>query len=152
MSMWKRKAVSFALAVLSAICLFACGKADGTKKDIGKLVCTLVSVEERAVVISVSETDGKCTVLDCMEKLSASADGFSYEISGGMVVSVNGKQNSTADKNYWFLYTSDKDMANTAWGTYEYQNEVLGSTVVGAESLKVVAGEVYVWAYTHSNY
>ncbi len=150
--MWKRKILSLALAILSAICLFACGKADGAKKDVSKLVCTLVSVEENAVAISVSETDGKCTVLDCMEKLSASESEFAYEISGGLVVSINGKQNSTADKSYWFLYTSDKDMANTAWGAYEYQNEILGSATVGAESLKVLAGEVYVWAYTRSNY
>ena len=47
----------------------------------------------------------------------------------------------------WNKLKVSEEMANTAWGTYEYNGETLGSAIVGAEALPVVDGEVYIWVY-----
>ena len=144
----KRKMSAFFTLLLScicALCLFAC---DGDKSNgEGKLVCKLVESSGSRVVILVEETDGKATVLDCMEMLKGTAENFTYEIVSGMVTSINGVANPADFSKCWMLYTSDAEMANTEWGTLEYNGKTLGSAVVGAESLDVVDGGIYVWEY-----
>jgi hypothetical protein len=102
---------------------------------------------ENRVVISVTETDGKCTMLDCMEKLAETEADFSYAFSGGMVTQVNGVQNAADYSKCWMVYTSDSEMANAAWGTIDYNGATLGSAVVGADALTVITGEIYVLEY-----
>ena len=137
--MLKRKIVSLLLLLFTVFCLACCGG--------GKAECALVSSTQTRVVISVSETDGRATLLNCMENLCGKEESFSYKIVGGMVVEINGKANP-ADYSYcWMLYTSDKDMSNAEWGTMEYDGKTLSSAVVGAEALLVEAGEIYVWEY-----
>ena len=144
--MMKRKwniFLAFCFSVLCALSLFACG----AKKDTGALVCSLVENGSTRVVISVGDTDGNCTLLDCMEKLKMDEEGFTFEIASGMVTSINGVENP-ADWSYcWMLYTSDVEMANAEWGTVKYKDATLGSAIVGANALTVTAGEIYVWEY-----
>jgi hypothetical protein len=135
----KRKFLSIFLVITALFCLFSCGG--------GEVKCTLAQVDETRVVISVEETDGKGTLLNCMEYLAEENSSFSYDFSVGMLTAINGKSNDAATYSYWMLYTSDDEMVNTAWGTIEYNGETLGSAIIGAETLIVEAGEVYVWVY-----
>ena len=79
--------------------------------------------------------------------MSSMKDGsdFTYEIANGMVTSIMNRKNE--GNSYWMLYTSDTENANEAWGTYDYDGQKLGSAILGAGSLGVKTGEVYVWAY-----
>ena len=101
--------------------------------------------EAKPVVITVSEevADGT-TLLAYMEDMQADGT-ISFSVQGGMVSEINGVENGT--NSYWMLYTSDENNANTAWGTYEYEGQTLGSATLGAETLTVVGGEVYIWVY-----
>jgi Ca2+-transporting ATPase len=60
---------------------------------------------------------------------------------------MNGKKNAADFSSCWMLFTSDAEMANTEWGTVEYEGETLGSAILGAESLVVEKGEIYLWVY-----
>ena len=131
--------LALCLACLCALCAFACGQ-----KDTAKLECSLVENGENRVVISVTETDGKCTMLDCMEKLAESETEFSYAFSGGMVTKVNGVENAADFSACWMVYTSDAEMANTAWGKVEYNGTEYGSAIVGVEALTVITGGIYI--------
>ena len=133
------------LSIVSAICLFACGG-----KDKSQLECTLVESTETRVVISVTNEGKNCTLLDCMEILKG--EDFTYEVSSGMVTSINGVTNPADYSKCWMLYTSDAEMANTAWGTTEYDGETLGSAIVGADALEVLTGCIYVWEYRSFDY
>lgn len=102
--------------------------------------------DENTVVITVVQdydVEGK-TLKDYMDYLVAE-DELAYEISDGMIVSLNGKANTA--NSYWMLYTSDEANANTAWGTIEYDGHTYGSATLGAPSLPLAEGAVYVWSY-----
>ena len=45
------------------------------------------------------------------------------------------------------LYTSDSENANEAWGIVEYEGKNYGSATLGAESLPVKSGAIYIWWY-----
>ena len=84
---------------------------------------------------------------DVMEDAKVCGNGLTFETSGGMITSINGVANP-ADFSYcWMLYTSDEEMANNAWGTIVVNDKTLGSAIVGAESLPVIEGAMYVWEY-----
>ena len=101
---------------------------------------------ETMVAIRVVKVDGEPTLLSVMEELSA--DGaLTFTESGGMVTSINGKENPADWSACWMLYTSDAELANTAWGEVEYNGAKLGGAIVGASELPVVEGAVYVWSY-----
>ena len=138
----KRKIVSLLLAFLSLFmaAFAACEKEIGSPAWFGLEV---VSVTETEVVLrGVGNSNGRLS--EGMELLKEDGK-LTYEILGGMVTSINGKANGSNE--FWMLYTSDEEMANTAWGTYEYNGETLGSAIVGAEALLTVNGEIYIWAY-----
>ncbi len=134
----KRKIISFLLTVISLFCFASCG---------GKVECRLLESQETRVVISVTQTDGKGTLLDCMEYLADEESSFTFEVVGGMVTQINGKANAADFSACWMLYTSDGEMANTEWGVVEYDGKTLGSAIVGAESLLVETDELYIWVY-----
>ncbi len=122
------------IAVLACCFAVACGNKEG-----GKSV--------KPVVIEATSTafdyDGK-TLKDYMEFMQGTG-GIEFAIEGGMVTSINGTANTT--NSYWMLYTSDTENANTAWGTIEYGGETYGSAALGADSLAVKQGCLYIWAY-----
>ena len=101
---------------------------------------------EDKVAIRVLKTNGEESLLSVMQALQADG-GLTFTESGGMVTSINGKENP-ADWSYcWMLYTSDKETSNTEWGELDYNGAKLGSAVLGADALPVVEGELYVWYY-----
>lgn len=111
----------------------------------------VVQVEDVVITVSGEQmtlTD-TTTLADYMLSLKSSGL-IDYEIKDGMVTSING----TANKNssYWMLYTSDADNANTAWGTVDYDGNTYGSAILGAESLVVKEGCLYIWSYTTYSY
>ena len=118
-------------AVLSSVLFFACGKsADGV---------------EPLVIVADESAAGK-TLLEVMSEMEENGE-FSYKVKDGMIVEINGTENDLDYNPCWMLYTSDQENSNTAWGEYEYNGETLGSASVGADSLIVKSGEVYVWVY-----
>ncbi|MGN1060105.1 MAG: hypothetical protein ACI4QN_00080 [Candidatus Coproplasma sp.] len=126
------------IACLLGVCLAGCNKNEGYAK-------TEVSANDDMVAITVVEATPNTSLIRAME--CAQDDGnLSFTIEKGMVTSINGVSQTT--NVYWMLYTSDTDNANTAWGTCEYGGQTLGSATLGAESLTVKNGCVYVWVYT----
>ncbi|MBQ7924061.1 MAG: hypothetical protein IJ329_02005 [Clostridia bacterium] len=131
--------------VCSALCLFACGKADGNVQ------ASVVESSETLLVIRVDETDGEATLYNAMQYLQEQGEiTFESQSStyGEMMKSINGKANGENDNPCWMSYTSDTDetLANTAWG-YAYNGETLGSCNFGMSSMPVKAGCLYVWVY-----
>lgn len=98
------------------------------------------------VAITVTSVAKRTMLTDVMEKAKEKGD-FTYEMSGGMITSINGVANPADWSKCWMLYTSDAEMSNTAWGTITWNGETYGSAVVGADALDVIAGATYVWSY-----
>lgn len=134
------------LACIASTFLFA-----GCEKKDGEVRYTVVSSEsasgEARVEIRVDEMETEFTLLEIMERAKQNGD-LSYEVSAGMITSVNGKANAADFSACWMLYTSDEEMSNAEWGTIVCGNESLGSAIVGADALTVAKGVLYVWQYT----
>lgn len=138
----KRKLISFiallATALLSVFCFVSCGG--------GTVMAEVVETTDALVVIRVKETDEKATLFDAMEVLKEE-NALQFELAGTMLKSLNGKANSADFSSCWMLYTSDDEMGNSAWGTYDYNGTVYKSATLGGEALIVSAGAYYVWVY-----
>lgn len=129
------------------------------KKNVTKLLCLLFVVVLVLSVVGCTKhvvIDGDYVVItvdaDKVEQnsnLKAYMDylvqegQLEYEISDGMIVSIDGKTGGT--NQYWMLYTSDTANANDDWGTCEYDGRTYGSATLGAEELVVKDGCVYIW-------
>ena len=138
----KRKLISFvaflATMVLSLFCFVAC--------DGGTATAEVVETSDTLVVIRVIETDQTTTLFDVMEDLQKE-NALQFELSGTMLNSLNGKQNPADFSSCWMLYTSDREMGNSEWGTYDYKGTACLSAILGGDALTVSAGEYYVWVY-----
>ena len=131
--------------VLACTCLFACGK-EQKSVDARILLST-----ETSVVFTVENADEGATLLDAMYALEEQGE-LTFEVENGQygafMKGINGVENGFGDNPCWISYTSDTALSNTAWGTYEYGEQTLGSTVVGMSTLTVKVGEIYAWVYT----
>jgi len=140
----KRKFLTFTtfilLAIMSVVCLVACDKQ-------GKAKAEIVSKTDTVVVIKIVEEEPWSTLISAMEYLKEEGE-LTFEMTDKMITSIENKANAADFSRCWMLYTSDAEMSNTEWGTYEYDGKTLGSAILGAESLEVVASEIYVWVYT----
>ena len=152
--MLKRRFVALLLA-LCATLLCGCSflndwiGSSGSSSDNVKLPFIgpkLISSTETQVVIGVEDKRGSFELIDCMEALKG--EEFSFEISGGFILEINGVVN--ADGCYWMLYTSDTELSNSAWGEITYEDKTLASAALGAESLEVKVGELYIWQYVNT--
>ncbi len=133
--------------VCCAVCFVACNTGDEESNGEAKTVARIVESTQERVVILVEETDGETTLFETMEELSN--DGvFTYELSGTMVNKINGKENAADFSACWILYTSDSEMGNSAWGTYNFQEVTCLSAIVGGGELTVSTGAYYIWVYT----
>ena len=74
-------------------------------------------------------------------------EGLEFEVSDGMIVSINGIANPADYSSCWMLYTSDEENSNAAWGTVEYEGKEYGSAISGAEMLKIKANQIYIWVF-----
>lgn len=128
------------LTVIMSVCmLVACDKGGSAKAEI-------VSKTDTMVVIKINETEGFATLLDAMTYLKDEGE-LTFELTGGMVSSIEGKANPADWSACWMIYTSDTEMSNAKWGTINYDGNVYASAIVGAEELQVSSGEYYVWSY-----
>ena len=134
--------VSFLAAMIVSLCvLVAC--------DLGGNNGLQVSVEkgETTVLIQVeSGATATTTLMDAMELLQEKGE-LSYTLSGTMVQSMEGKENAADWSACWMLYTTDTEMGNAEWGTYEYGGQTYLSAILGADSLTVLDGVNYLWVY-----
>lgn len=134
-----KKFLTYAISVLTLLSCFLIAACSGAKEPI--------KADENTVVITATDSsfdfDGK-TLKAYMDHLQDQKK-FTYTVSDGMVTSINGKSNTT--NSYWMLYTSDSENANQAWGEFEYEDSLYGSATLGAESLIVKEGCIYIWAY-----
>ena len=137
----KRRNVLLA-ALLTMLCLLcgltACKSGTGSAR--------VLDSDEKTLVLYVDEAKGNVTLLSLMEDLKE-AEQLDFKMSGTMVTAINGVENTADFSGCWMLYTTDVEMANNAWGTISYNGKTLGSAIVGADSLLVTAGELYVWSY-----
>ena len=97
------------------------------------------------VVIKTGETVTEDTTLLAYMTELENAGELDFELKDGMVTELNGKANTA--NSFWMLYTSDTANANTAWGSYEYEGQTLGSATLGAETLIIAKSTVYIWVY-----
>ena len=128
----------FLTLVISVCVMVACDK--------GSAKAEVVSKSDTMVVIKVNETEGFATLLDAMNYLQGEG-ALTFELTSGMVSSIEGKANPADWSACWMLYTSDEEMSNKEWGTTTYEGNTYGSAILGAESLQVSAGQYYVWSY-----
>ena len=116
----------------------------------GKKAPTVIKESDTYIVISVSnetmEITENTTLVEYMYALKENGE-LDFEMNNGMVSSVNGIENPADWSSCWMLYTGDVDNANTAWGEVEYKGEAYGSAVLGAESLKIKDGCLYIWIF-----
>ncbi len=105
-----------------------------------------VNVSENIVVIELKCAGEAEFLIDVMADAQKAGE-FTYVVKNGMVDSVNGKTNA-ADWSYcWMVYTSDTEMSSTAFGSYEYGGQTLGSANLGVEALPLLDGGIYVLHY-----
>lgn len=146
--------VSFIItAVVSIACFAACQG--------GTTVAKLESTTAEQIVLSIEKTDGKANAFDALKSLrNQDQISFDYTLStyGAYITSINGKAetivSSTANSSEgysWMLYTSDMENAyETASITVD--GRTCGQSAMGASSLTVKEGEIYVWVYEYYNY
>ena len=120
-------------SLLLGVCLFACGQTQGDTN--GRVCCAKVVVEVTAA------EDGD-TLKDVMDKLQAEGK-LSFVDQGGMITEING--HAVTGNEFWALYTSLEDYANTDWGTTSYKGITYASAMLGYASLPAEVGAVYVW-------
>ena len=110
----------------------------------------VIKESDTYIVITVSneqmDIKKNTTLVDYMDSLKNDGK-LDFEIENGMVTSVNGIENPADWSSCWMIYTSDTDNANSAWGTIEYDGKVYGSAIVGAESLIIKDGCIYIWVF-----
>ena len=132
----KRKLIALCTALMIlfiSVFFAACG---GSKKEVEP-----IAIDLTGTVVEEGET-----LLDIMKDRKAEGK-LTFEMTDGMITSINGVANSITYNPCWMLYTSDKETSSEEWGTVEYGGKTLGSATVGAESLLVKTGEIYVWVY-----
>ena len=129
------------------------------KKTISRLICLLLCLLFCFATVACTKTvkiDGdfvlitaetknvgeNATLIEYMEYLKENGK-LDYEIADGMILSIDGKKGSS--NQYWMLYTSDEENANSAWGNCEYEGTVYASASYGAEELLIKDGCVYIW-------
>ena len=136
------KLISLLMAVVllgSILMLTGCQKAP-----------VVIQESDTYIVLNVTEEslNGQTdkVLIDYMDDLAKKGE-LVCTIADGMVTSINGIANAADYSSCWMLYTSDTENANSAWGTIEYNGTEYGSAISGAETLKIKAGQLYIWVY-----
>ena len=124
--------------LLAAAMLTGCKQEPLVIKD--SETCIVIKTTEEAM-----EGSTDMLLIDYMERMRE--EGLEFTVSDGMIVSINGIDNPADYSSCWMLYTSDAEMSNSTWGTVEYEGEVYGSAVSGAETLKIKPDQLYIWVF-----
>ena len=135
--------LSLCLVVTLCICAGCTNKEQLVIKESDTFIVITVSKDQMQIT-------SNSTLVDYMESLKDDGK-LDFEISGGMVSSVNGIENPTDWSSCWMLYTDDIDNAISAWGEIEFNGKVYASSILGAEMLKIKDGCVYIWVYQSFN-
>ena len=138
----KRKIISLFLVLWSVLCLFCLTACNAT------LAVTLLSSEEKKLVIRIDEAQDGAKLIDALQQLKETNQ-LDFEIVGGMITSVNGKEGEATGTNSgysWIIYTSNSELSFPAY-TKTYENIVCYSAAFGAESLAVQKGETIILSY-----
>ncbi len=110
----------------------------------------VIKENDTYIVVKVSseqmQISSQTKLVDYMYSLKDDGE-LAFEVSDGMITSINGIENPSDWSSCWMLYTSDVDSANAVWGSVEYNGAVYGSAILGAESLIVKDGCIYIWVY-----
>lgn len=139
----KLSIVSILLVLMLSLCAFAaCGK--GTAK------VTVLNNTEESLVIRADETKEDVSLENVLQELKESGE-IQYEISDGMILSINGRTADSSSGEYWFIYTSlttykGVSYSDTSWGTYMYDGAEYGSATVGVDGLPMIEGGLYIFA------
>ncbi len=160
----KRKITTFFTLIftfiVSVCCLIACKPAEESG---GETIAKLVEAQssETQIVMTIEEADGTANAFDALKSLrNQDLISFDYTSSvyGAYITSINGKAEavfeSTANSSKgasWMLYTSDMENAYDMT-TITIDGVVCGQSSVGASSLKVKKGCLYVWVYESYEY
>ena len=140
------KILSLALAIMLLACavlLSGCKSEPLVIKD--SETCIVIKTTQEAMA---GKTD--MLLIDYMDQLAKEGK-MTCKISNGMITSINGIDNPADFSSCWMLYTSDAENANTAWGTVEYDGKEYGSSISGAETLKIKPDQLYIWVYQSFN-
>ena len=130
--------LALCLAIL-AFMVLGCSKERFVLKETDTFIVITVSPKQMQIAENT-------TLIDYMQSLKA--DGaLNFELTSGMISSINGIENPADWSSCWMLYTDDTENANAAWGEVEYQEKIYGSSIFGAEELKIKDGCVYIWVY-----
>ena len=124
------KILCLVLLTCLAICVVGCTKTVVIDGDYVVITADTSKVEEGSSLLQYMDYLKSQGILD-------------YEISDGMILSINGLTGGT--NQYWMLYTSDTANSNNAWGSCEYDGKVYDSASLGAEQLLIKDACVYIW-------
>ena len=136
----KRMLCALLTLIISALTLASC-----TQEPL------VIYDSETTIVIRCEETDGEKVLIDYMNELQAEGK-LEFVVEDGMITSINGIENPADYSSCWMLYTSDADNANSAWGTVLYEDVEYGSAILGAESLKIKADNIYIWVFAEMSW
>ena len=113
------------------------------------VIPNILIVSDTVIVIKTTEEamggDSDMLLIEYMEQMRK--EGLEFEVSDGMILSINGIANPADYSSCWMLYTSDEENSNAAWGTVEYEGKEYGSAISGAETLKIKADQIYIWVF-----
>ena len=137
----KRKITIFLLTLLCLLLGVACNQPT--------VKATVLETTEERIVISIGEASGEATLSQALDNLQKDGK-LTFVVSGGMITSVNGKENRTesASSGYsWMIYTSNTELSYSEYGSKTYENAVCYSAAFGADGLKVQQGETIILSY-----
>ena len=131
-----KKIVAF-ISCFALACAFLFGCAPKTK---------VLKETDEFIVITPSEKFVGKTLVECMDGLKTSGE-LDFSIKNGMISSINGIDNPSDYSYCWMVYTDDADNSNVSWGQIEYKDKVYAMATLGAESLVIAEGCIYIWVY-----
>lgn len=139
--MKNKKILAFLLAAVTLMSIFLAGCKSEPLVIKESDTCIVLKVTEEAIG---GKTD--MLLIDYMDQLVKDGK-MTCTIQNGMVTSINGIDNPADFSSCWMLYTSDEENANAAWGTVDFEGKQYGSAISGAETLKIKAGQLYIWVF-----
>ena len=137
-----KKALSLTLVIATlflVMALTSCKQEPLVIKDSDEFI--VITATEKSI-----EGKGEIMLIDYMKILKDEGE-LEYTVENGMITSINGISNAADYSKCWMLYTSDAENSAAMYGTVEYKGVAYGSAMLGAETLKVKAGEIYIWVF-----
>ena len=144
--------ITLLLLLALSLTLFACNN-PSSETESESFVSTveassLVTVLDDFVIIEVTSEytpiSNSTYLISYMNKLKT--DGaLEFEVKDGMITSIFNKANNSS--SFWMIYSSDKELSNETWGSVTVEEKTYFSAILGAESLPIKDGAIYVLAY-----